>query len=306
MLRDSVLDLKVAILKRLLIYIILFIAIVSSIYILAMFIPGDPITVLYGEMAEDENARNVLAHQLGLDRPIYIQLLSYIINIFVGNWGKSIYTGGNVLNMVFRSYIASMKLVFLSTLLIILICYLLLYIEFVYGLNNSILNTIASLFTSIPIAIWGSIILLLFAQLKLPLIFGDIMPPLLVLTLAGLGLFYRLFKSSIEYVYRQPFILTYMMMGFSKSVIFLKALRFSLPLTLSAILYRAGLIIAGAVVIETMFLYPGMGLTFTTALSSRDYPVLIGWGIIVSATLIVINFIVDVIHAILDPRVNMQ
>ncbi|MEM0501823.1 MAG: hypothetical protein QXU24_06675, partial [Ignisphaera sp.] len=73
-----------AILKRTLLYTALFVATVSFIYVLARLIPGDPVTVLYGEMAEDRATRDILEQQLGLDRPIYIQLLTYMGNIFTG------------------------------------------------------------------------------------------------------------------------------------------------------------------------------------------------------------------------------
>ena len=291
-------------LKRASIYTALLIAIVCFVYISARFIPGDPITVLYGEVAEDPAVRRVLEQRLGLDKPLYIQLITYVRNIFTGSWGRSIYTGESVLSIVSRGYIASAKLALLSSLLAVAICILVLYIEFSYGLNSRVLNALASLLSSMPTAVWGSILLLFLIRFGPPIPLGDMAPPLTVLTLAGVGIFYRLFKTGIEYAYQQPFISTYTMMGFRKRDVFLKVLRFSLPIILSAALYRAGLIIAGAIVAETMFLYPGMGLVFSTALSSRDYPVLIGWGVAVSITLIGINLVIDIVHSIVDPRVE--
>lgn len=295
-----------AILKRTLLYTALFVATVSFIYVLARLIPGDPVTVLYGEMAEDRATRDILEQQLGLDRPIYIQLLTYMGNIFTGRWGKSIYTGEGVVSIISRSFTASLKLASLSTLLVLAICSAALYIEYGYGLNGRLLTTVSSLLSSMPTVVWGAVLLLILTQLRQPIVLGDTVPPLIVLTLVATGIFYRLFKSAIEYSYQQPFIETYAMMGYSRVAVFLKALRYSLPTILSALLYRAGLIIAGAIVVETMFLYPGMGLVFYVALASRDYPVLIGWGVAVSATLIGINLTVDIVHSIADPRVVQQ
>ncbi len=288
--------------KKVFIYSILFIAILSFIYVLARFIPGDPITVLYGEVAGDIVSRKFLEHQLGFDKPIYIQILMYIGNVFFGGWGKSIYTGESVALIVFRGFIASFKLAFLSTLLVFIFCIAMLYIEFVYSFNGRVLQFIALVLGSMPIVVWGAILLLFLILFKGSVV-GDITPPLILLTIAGIGVFYRLFRSAIEYGYQQPFVATYAMMGFSRRYVFLRVLRYSLPVALSTALYRFGLIIAGAIVAETMFMYPGMGFIFYTALLSRDYPVLIGWGVAISITLITINFVIDVIHSLLDPRV---
>ncbi|MCS7111469.1 MAG: ABC transporter permease [Ignisphaera sp.] len=289
--------------KKILIYTLLFLIIVAFLHVSARLIPGDPITVIYGEIAEDAAARYALERRLGLDKPVYMQLLMYIGNILSGNWGKSIYTGESVISLISRGFISSLKLALLSTVLVLAICSLLLYAEFVHSLSSRALQVATSLLSSMPTAMWGAVLILLLTWFKQPVIVGSILPPLIVLTIVGAGLLYKVFRSALEYSYQQPFVETYVMMGYSRRYIFLRALGYSVPTILSAVMYRAGLIIAGAIVAETMFMYPGMGFIFYTALSSRDYPVLIGWGVAVSVTLICINLAVDLLHSVIDPRV---
>ncbi|MEM4745022.1 MAG: ABC transporter permease [Ignisphaera sp.] len=293
-------------LKKVSLYTLLLVAVLSFIYLSARLIPGDPITVLYGETSGDASLRSVLEHQLGLDKPIHIQVLIYLQNIFTGNWGKSIYSGENVISIVSRGFIASLKLALLSSAFVAIISIALVYIEFVHNIYSNFIHIFTSLSSSIPTTVWSIVFLLLVARIGYPVVLGSILPPLVVLTVAGIGIFYRVLRSAIEYSFRQPFVDTYVVMGYSKNYLFLKMLRYSLPMIFSALLYRAGVIIAGAVATEVIFMYPGMGFVFYTALLSRDYPVLIGWGITVSIILILMNFIVDIIHSMLDPRVSIS
>jgi len=82
------------------------------------------------------------------------------------------------------------------------------------------------------------------------------------------------------------------------------AMRIALPKFLTALLYRAGLIMTSAIVVETLFQYPGMGSLFSLALQSRDYPVLIGWGVTAIAISIALCIAIDILHSVLDPRVG--
>ncbi|MEM4502598.1 MAG: ABC transporter permease, partial [Ignisphaera sp.] len=241
-----------------------------------------------------------------LDKPIQIQLLIYLQNIFTGNWGRSIYTGESVVSIVSRGFIASLKLALLSSAFVAIISIALVYMEFVHNIRSNLIRISTSLSSSIPTTVWSIVFLLLIAKTGYPVALGGILPPLVVLSVAGVGIFYRVLRSAIEYSCRQPFVGTYVIMGYSKNYLFLKILRYSLPMILSALLYRAGVIIAGAVATEVIFMYPGMGFVFYTALLSRDYPVLIGWGIAVSIILILVNFVVDIIHSMLDPRVSIS
>uniref|UniRef100_A0A832EW38 ABC transporter permease n=1 Tax=Ignisphaera aggregans TaxID=334771 RepID=A0A832EW38_9CREN len=299
-------DIFLRALKKISLYLFLLIAILSFIYLSARLIPGDPITVLYGEISGDPVTRSVLERQLGLDKPIQIHLLIYLRNIFTGNWGKSIYTGESVVSIVSRGFMASLKLALLSSAFVVIISIALVYVEFVHNIHSNLIRISTSLSSSIQSTVWSIIILLLIARTGYSVALGSILPPLSVLTITGIGIFYRVLRSAIEYSCRQPFVGMYMVMGYNKRYLFLKVLRYSLPMILSALLYRVGVIIAGAVATEVIFMYPGMGFVFYTALLSRDYPILIGWGVAISIILMLVNLVVDIVHSVLDPRVSIS
>ncbi|MEM4584072.1 MAG: hypothetical protein QW611_03775, partial [Ignisphaera sp.] len=150
-------------LKKVSLYTLLLVAVLSFIYLSARLIPGDPITVLYGETSGDASLRSVLEHQLGLDKPIHIQVLIYLQNIFTGNWGKSIYSGENVISIVSRGFIASLKLALLSSAFVAIISIALVYIEFVHNIYSNFIHIFTSLSSSIPTTVWSIVFLLLVA-----------------------------------------------------------------------------------------------------------------------------------------------
>jgi len=291
------------IIKKITLSLVLILAVIISLYLVARLLPGDPITVLYGEAPPSEELRRIIEEKMYLNKPLYMQVLVYLRNIFSGNWGKSIFTGEPILEIVCRALYNSIILAMFTIILTTIICFLLAYLEFICGSRVSpILSMVASATASIPTISWGAILMLVAVRLHLH-IFSHITLPLLTLTIAGTGIFYKLLRNSLLYAYQQSFILLYKALGIGKGSLFLKLLRFVAPLFISATLYRLGLIIAGAIAVEALFAYPGMGKLFVDSLVSRDYPVLLGWSIATSILLITINTAIDIIHSLIDPRV---
>lgn len=282
---------------------------ITLIYFLARLIPGDPITILYGEMRVDENTKKMLEEKLGLGSPLHTQVAVFISRMLLGDWGKSIYINKNVASLIANGLWNSFKLATLSMALSLSLCIFLGYVDVVLFKNcrsKSILNLVVILTSYIPTIIWSSMVLISLAMLRLPMIHGHPVPPLIVLTIAGLGVMYKIYRESIVYSLNQPFIQTYIALGYNKTKIYLKAVRYALPIFTSALLYRLGLILAGAVTVEKMFTYPGMGHLFAMAFASRDYPLLIGWGVTVTIILIVTYTLIDILHILLDPRVKLE
>lgn len=288
--------------------VILIIFSITLIYFLVRLIPGDPITILYGEMRVDENTKKTLEEKLGLNKPLHIQVALFISRIFLGDWGKSIYTNDSVLSIIIARLWNSFKLAILSTIILFLACIGLGYIELVFFKNSrsrGLLTSATTLTSYIPTIIWSSIVLLVLILLRLPMIHGHLIPPLIALTIAGLGIMYKIYRESILYALNQPFIQTYVALGYSRARLYSKVIRYAFPIFISAFLYRLGLILAGSIAIETMFTYPGMGHLFTIAFASRDYPLLIGWGVSVTMVFVTVYTLIDILHALFDPRVRI-
>ncbi|MEM1608557.1 MAG: ABC transporter permease [Ignisphaera sp.] len=275
----------------------------ALIYLIARLFPGDPITVLYGEQQPSEEVRKAIESRLGLDKPLYMQVLIYWKRIFTGDWGRSIFFAEPVTQVVFKSLLNSLKLSILATVLTMLVCIALAYLSMARDI--ALLPTaISTLSSSMPTSVWGVTIMAVLALTKKPVGFGGIGLPLGGGGGGGAGVFYKILQSLLEKAYSEPFIGAYIALGMTRNRIFLKALRYVLPIYLTTVFYRAGLIIAGAMATEAIFAYPGMGLLLLQAFSSRDYPVLIGWAATVSIILATLNMVSDILHIYMDPRLR--
>lgn len=287
--------------KRLVLSFALLIITVSTIYLLVRLIPGDPITFIYEETVANGDGRKILEKTFGMDTTISNEVVIFIVRIFTGDWGTSIYLHRSVLSIIASRYLNSLILTTLSISLTVFLCIAIGYVDLVVGRHKEV--SFISLFSSMPTIIWGVIILVVLAYARIPMVHGSIVPPMITLTLTGLGILYRVFRDSLRSAYDQPYIQKYVALGYSKLRIYMKALRVSMPTILSAILYRSALILTGATAVEKLFSYPGMGQLFWIAFTSRDYPLIVGWGVAVAFTFLAVYAAIDILHRILDPRV---
>jgi len=293
------------ILKKLFYVLLVVLTTTAVLYSVARLFPGDPITVLYGETAPSPDIRKLLEARLWLDKPIYAQLLLYWKRLFTGDWGVSIFSGEPVLTLILRRYINSLALALATTITTTALCVLLVYLSTVKGYDK-IFTQLATVSTSMPAVLWGIVLMLILALLKMPIPFGSIVMPLATLTIAGVGIFYTILKNLIEKAFSEPFIEMYRAVGMSRARLFIRALHYAMPVYVTAVLYRLGLIVAGAIATETLFSYPGMGKLLVDAFSSRDYPVLLGWSAMISSTLALLNIFGDLLHMYIDPRIREE
>jgi peptide/nickel transport system permease protein len=277
--------------------------VITAIFLIARLFPGDIITVLYGETASIDGARNVVGSRLGLDKPLHIQLLLFLRNVFTGNWGISIFSGELVILRVFKSFVNSLALALLATVTTTVFSIILAYIAFT-GKCWRLATALASISSAMPTAVWGLLLMALLVALRVKMPFNSIVMPLVTLTLAGAGTFYAILKGLIDNAMSEQFVKIYNALGYPRRRIFIRVLHYVTPAYIVALIYRMGLIVAGAIATEALFQYPGMGMLLLDAFSSRDYPVLIGWGVMVSATLVVFNLVSDVLQSFLDPRLR--
>jgi ABC-type dipeptide/oligopeptide/nickel transport system permease component len=296
-------SLVVKVFKSFLNLLIVLLLVITIIFLIARLFPGDIITVLYGETASIDSVRNIASSRLGLDKPLHIQLLMFLKNVFTGNWGISIFSGEPVILRVFKSFVNSLALALLTTVTTTVLSIILAYIAFT-GRCWRLATAVASVSSAMPTAVWGLLLMALLVTLRVKIPFNSIVMPLATLTLAGAGTFYAILKGLIDNAMSEQFVDLYNALGYPRRRIFIRVLRYVAPAYIVALIYRMGLIVAGAIATEALFQYPGMGMLLLDAFSSRDYPVLIGWGVMVSATLAVFNLVGDVLQSFLDPRLR--
>ncbi len=301
--------------KRVLSVIPTILSVTVVIFVILRLIPGDPVIIMIGGFTtweEIEAARKLL----GLDQPIYIQYLLYLGRLLKGDWGYSLETGvpggDPVLPLVIRRFSATLQLAVLSIILASAIGIVLGILSATHrGRIDKIFRTISLLGFSIPI-FWVGIIFIIVFSLHLRLfpsmgIGGPehLVLPTLTLTTYLFGMISRVTRAASLDVMHQDFILTAQAKGLKKSRILINhILRNSLIPIVTVITLQFGSLIGGAVVTETVFSYPGLGLLIVQGLFRRDYPLVQG-GILLIAIVMTLSVLVsDILYAYLDPRVR--
>lgn len=297
-------------------------------FILIRLAPGGPAYALAG------SERNLtiefverINREFGLDRPLYEQLFLYISNIFRGEFGMSYYFREPVLPIILERLSATVLLMG-AQFTISLIAGVTLAI-LVSKKRKSILDkagTIVSLMTySIP-AFWLGFILIIFFSIHMKLLPGsgivtagaeftglewvaDVLRhmflPAITLGLTGMATYFGLTRAGLRESLSQDYITTARAKGLDENRILTRhALRNSLLSVVSVAGMNIGVLLSGAVLVETVFAWPGIGKLLYDSLLARDLPIILGIFIIISITVIIANLLADIVYAIVDPRIR--
>lgn len=293
------------------------------VFVLVRIVPNDPIYVLVGRDSEgiSREQYEVMRHELGLDRPLPVQYLSWIKGIFTGDWGNSFRSRRPVLEE-FRLRLPYTLQLAVAALLVST------FIGVTTGIiaalkRNSLLDMAATSFAMFGVAVpnfWLALMLILlfgvFVQ-WLPthgsaLIYKEpvagirhLILPTLALGLAGSATIMRQTRSALLEVLREDYVRTARAKGLAEQrVILVHALRNSLLPVVTILGLRLGDIFAGSVIIETMFSWPGVGRLAVNALQVSDFPVVQVVVILVSMSVLFANLLTDILYGILDPRIR--
>ena len=312
---------------RRLMHAVLVILIVSLIVFLLMrLLPGDPILmyVASGDL-ESFSMEQVehLKHQLGMDKPLLVQYFDWLKNAVQGDLGKSILHRYDVLEEIGNRLPITLNIGLLAFAIGCIIGPLLGVISAVR--RGKWLDNLVTVLANIGITappFWTGIILIYVFALYLGLLpvygytspfvdFGknlqQIIMPVFVLATFPIASAARQTRSSVIEVMRQDYIRTAWAKGLSERVIVIRhVLKNALMpvVTLQGMLLRN--IIGGSVIIETVFVIPGMGKLVVDGMLSQDYPVVQGVILVVAVTVVVSNLIVDILYGWLDPRIQYE
>lgn len=301
------------IVKRLAASIVTLWVVVTVTFFLIHALPGGPFD---GEKALPPQVKANLEAKFGLDKPLSTQYTMFLNNLLHGDLGPSVkYEGRTVNDIIGYSFPASAKLGAISVVVSVLVG---VYLGVVAALNQGkwqdrLMMLIATLGITVPSFVLATSLIFLFA-VKLgwfPAVGFDgpinyVMP---VIALSGYSISYvtRLTRSSLLDVVRQDYIRTAKAKGLSRNVVIYKhALRNALIPIVTYIGPLTAGILTGSFVIEKIFAIPGLGREFVTSINNRDYMVIMGLTIFNSALLIMANFLVDLLYAVIDPRVKLE
>jgi peptide/nickel transport system permease protein len=285
-------------------------------------IPGDIVDLLIGpELYVGAEYRAELRAKYGLDQPIYVQYANWVGQIVQGNFGMSLRNNEPVLGTISRRLPLTAELAVLSVLLSALVAVPLGVISAVKrnSATDFVVRLIAMVGLSIP-NFWLAAMLLLVTgvvfhwQPGLLLVPPWVDPwsnlqqmamPVIALSLALMAIVMRMTRSSLLEVLRQEYIQTARAKGLVTSAIMIRhALKNAFIPVLTVLGVQVGALLGGTVVIEVIFGLPGVGRLVIDAISARDYPMLQGTVLFIATIFALVNLLVDVAYAYLDPRIR--
>ena len=298
--------------KRVFLAVFSLFVIITLTFFLMNLVPGDP---FMSEKATPE-ARAILRAKYGLDQPIYIQYVKYMKQLLHGDMGNSyvMQKGRAVSEIITESFATSMKLGVRALILAICVG---IPLGCIAGLwkdraPDGVIRVVSSIGISVPGYVIAAVLMLILAvHLRLlPTSYskpgGSIMP---ILTLAIYPTCYliRLTRASILEVLNQDYLRTEKAKGMSnRVVIFVHALKNSLIPIITYLGPLTASILTGGFVAESVFNVPGLGRYFVSAISARDYTIIMGTTIFYAALIIFMNLVCDILYQVVDPRIKLD
>ncbi|WMS43576.1 ABC transporter permease [Acuticoccus sp. MNP-M23] len=310
------------ILKRFLAAIPVLLGLTVIVFVIMALIPGDPATAILGSYATPENVER-LNRQLGLDRTLPEQYAIWLGNLAQGDLGRSYALNRPVLDEVLERLSATLLLAGTALVIASILGLLAGIVSAVrqYGLTDKVLTFLVLVGISMP-AFWLGLLLILgfavtwrlFPASGMVAIYGGGGPadiayhlvlPALTLAIVATGVIARLTRTAMLEVLRQDFIRTARAKGLSeRKVIFKHAFKAALVSVIPVIAIQAGFVLGGAVYVETVFQWPGIGSMLVNAIAQRDILLVQGGVLVVAAAYVLFNLAADVVQMLIDPRLR--
>lgn len=308
------------ILKRLLHAVPVALAVSVICFSLVQLAPGDPLAVVLPADASQETVDAVKA-QYGLDRPLVVQYFIWLGNVVTGDFGKSIATGRPVLSEISNAIGYSLSLAFLASLMALIVG---LSLGMLAGYTiGSPVDKVASAFAisgvSIPHYWLGIVLVVIFSvQLNaLPAMGAGTNPdagilerlrfmilPAVTLAAMPAGIVTRSVRALVAETLARDFVTALRAKGLTEAQIFGHVVKNSAPTALAVIGVQMGYLMAGSILVETVFSWPGTGLLLNSAILTRDIPLLQGTILVLALFFVAMNLIVDILQPMFDPRIK--
>ncbi|MBS1986149.1 MAG: ABC transporter permease [Bdellovibrionales bacterium] len=300
--------------KRLLAALPVIVGVVTLVFLLVHFIPGDPVSLMLGEFAP-ESDRVRLRSALGLDLPLWRQYIDFWRHFLDGSWGHSLLRNATVSSLVWQRMPATLLLALASLGVALVISFPLGLIAARYaGTWRDGLATIFALMgMSLPIFVVAPLAVLLFAiKLRwLPVAGADswrhLVLPSLCLGAGMAGVLTRVIRAAVLECLHEDFVRTAHAKGVrEQTVLWVHVLRNAMIPVVTVLGNMLGGLLAGAVMTETLFDWPGLGKLFYSAFQSRDYTLIQGIVLWIAMIYVVIGIVVDLLYSYLDPRIRLE
>jgi peptide/nickel transport system permease protein len=288
--------------------------------------PGDPALFFLSSgpsaVAVDPDVRLKIRHELGLDRPIHVQYVRWLSNVVRGDLGFAITYQTPVSSLISRAIPATLKLqaAALSLAVLVAIPAGILSATRQYSLFDHGITTLSFLGLAVP-NFWLALLLILLFSVNLGWLpsggpgtaesalgrLPNMVMPTLVLAAEYLASYVRFTRASVLEVLRSDYVTTARAKGLAdRQVLYRHVLKNALLPVATVVGLSLPRLVSGAIIVETIFAWPGVGRLAYDAILRRDQPVIMAITLIVSLTVIVSNLIIDIVYVLLDPRISYK
>lgn len=301
------------IIRRLLQMIPITLGIITLIFALIHLIPGDPAIQIAGENARPEDVAQV-RRQLGLDKPLWEQYVSYLGGLARGDMGTSFRTQEEVSKEIRLRYPATIQLAMGGMVVALLVAFPLGIISAIY--RSTWIDNVARFFAlvgvSMPSFWFGPLLIIAFAiHFEWFPVSGrgeglrSLVLPSLTMGLALAAILTRMIRVSLAEELNQLYFTTALAKGVSRGrAIFVHAMKNAMIPVVTILGLQFGSLLTGAIITEQIFSWPGLGRLLIQSISTRDYPQVQGSILVIALTYIMINLLTDILYGVIDPRIK--
>jgi len=298
--------------RRLLLVVPVVWGVVTLVFLFLHLIPGDPVEILLGETALPAD-RESLRTELGLDKPLFEQYQNFLFGILKGDLGRSVQQRKQVGRLILDRYPATLQLTGAAMVVSIVIA---LPAGILCGLRQYSLWDHSTMFfallgVSMPTFWLGPLLIWVFSiQFGLLPVSGrggveHLVLPAITLGASMAAIVARMTRSSVLEVLGEDFVVAARAKGLSEKRVVLKhVLRNALLPILTVVGLQFGALLAGSIITETIFSWPGLGTLTVQAIQARDYPLVQGCVLVIALSYVFVNLLTDFLYAWIDPRIH--
>ena len=301
-------------LRRLLLLLPTLLGALTLVFALIHLIPGDPVEVMLGETATSADKQE-LRRSLGFDQPLLTQYGKFLAGLTTGDLGRSLYEQASVVAIIAARLPATLQLTFCAMTAAVLLSFPLALLA--AAKRGRWLDRAALLFSLLGLSLpnfWlGPLLMIVFSiQLGWTPVSGrgglaHLFLPSLTLGLGMAAILTRILRASLLQAMAEEFVRTARAKGLAESQVWLKhTLRNALISVVTVMSLQFGALLAGSLITETIFSWPGIGRLTVQAIQTRDYPLVQGCVLVIAIAYLLVNFITDLLYKVVDPRVSYE
>lgn len=305
---------KQYILKRVLLAVPVVFGVLTLVFFLGHAIPGDPVDIMLGEFATVAD-REALRQSLHLDDSLLVQYGRFLGGLFTGDLGVSFHSKRPVMELILSKLPATFKLTAFAMVCALLIAFPLGIISALK--KNTLIDYFSMIFAMTGVSMpnfWLGPLLIIAFSINLGWLpvsgmegWQSYFLPAITLGMSMSSILTRLIRASLLEIINSEYLVCARAKGLSESVVILKhGVKNAMIPVITVIGLQLGSLLAGSIITETIFSWPGIGRLTVQAINTRDYPVLQGCVLVIAVTYVTINLLTDIAYAFLDPRITYQ